>query len=129
MDYRLGIDALGFRGLCAALAWIGVLVSANPAFSFCVRNDTGFSIAIEATGQSANFSHRLANNKKICCEPKDEACAIGKAKVTLSISAFDGEATCDVAVSPKGQVNVTGKSGSLKCKANKAGSTMDWASG
>jgi len=71
----------------------------------------------------------LANNKKVCCQPKDQACAIGEGKVKLSITSQEGETTCQVAVSPKGNVNVTGKPSSMKCKANKAGSTMDWASG
>lgn len=113
----------------AALAFVGILAITNPAMSFCVRNDTGTVIVIEAIDQTANFTRELANNKKICCQPKDEACAIGKDKVNLSISTGEGGASCDVAVSPKGNVNVTGKPDRIKCKANKAGSTMDWASG
>ncbi len=125
MDHCL----LSARWKSAALAFVGILAITNPAMSFCVRNDTGTAIMIDAIDQSANFSHELANNKKICCQPKDKACAIGKDKVNLSISTGEDGASCDVAVTPKGNVNVTGKPGRIKCKANKAGSTMDWASG
>ncbi len=110
-------------------ACMSSLIAVTPAESFCVRNDTGGSILIEAIEESANFSRELANNKKACCQPKDQACGIGEGKVKLSISSQKGDATCQVAVSAKGNVNVTGKPNSLKCKSNKAGSTMDWASG
>ncbi len=107
----------------------GFLGGVTPAQGFCVRNDTGASISIEAADGTAVFSRELANNKKACCQPKDKACAIGKEKVRLTISSPEGDASCSIAVDPKGNVNVTGKPDRLKCKANKAGSTMDWASG
>ena len=106
-----------------------ILSSAQPAMSFCVRNDTGAQIRIEAIDGTANFSTELDNNKKTCCQPKDQNCAIGKADVKLSITAAEGDAACAISVDPKGNINVTGKAGALRCKANKAGSTMDWASG
>ena len=112
--------------LTAAMSSFAIV---TPAESFCVRNDTGASIMIEAVQGSANFSRELANNNKACCRPEDEACAISGEKVKLMISSPEGEATCEVAVTAKGNVNVTGKSSQIKCKANKAGSTMDWASG
>lgn len=84
---------------------------------------------IEATDGTAAFSRELANNKKTCCQPKDKACAIGKDKVKLTISVSGGDTSCRVTVDPKGNINVTGKPDLIKCKANKAGSTMDWASG
>ncbi len=105
--------------------WFGV----QPANAFCVRNDTGAPIRVEAEGGTAAFAVEIANNKKTCCSPKDEQCAIGKADVQLSIGATEGDATCAITVDPKGNINVTGKQTALKCKANKAGSTMDWASG
>ncbi len=111
------------------LALISLITAVGSAESFCVRNDTGTAIMIEAIDDSATFSHELANNKKVCCPPKDQACALGKDKVSLTISTAKGEASCDIAVEPKGNVNVTGKPDQIKCKANKAGSTMDWASG
>lgn len=115
--------AAGLTGLATVILLI------TPASAFCVRNDTGTTILIEATDDSAVFSQELANNKKVCCQPKDQACAIGKGKVKLSISSGNDAASCYVAVSPKGNVNVTGKPDKIKCKANKPGSTMDWASG
>jgi hypothetical protein len=101
----------------------------QSAHGFCVRNDTGAPISVEAVDGTASFFVELANNKKACCSPRDDACAIGKADIKLKIGASETEASCDVTVSPKGNVNVTGKQNALKCKANKAGSTMDWASG
>lgn len=109
----------------AATFWL----SAQPAFAFCVRNDTGAPIRIEAIDSTANFTMELDNNKKTCCQPNDQSCAIGKADVQLSITTPRGDATCAVSVGPKGNINVTGNANALKCKANKAGSTMDWASG
>ncbi|MGI9450875.1 MAG: hypothetical protein ACR2QH_09625 [Geminicoccaceae bacterium] len=106
-----------------------IVAIVTPAESFCVRNDTGTSIMIEAIQGSANFSRELVNNKKVCCQPKDETCAISGDKVKLMISSQEGKATCEIAVTAKGNVNVTGKPSQIKCKANKAGSTMDWASG
>lgn len=114
----------------AALAlMIAIGAGVEPAYGFCVRNDTGAPIIIEAVDGTASFAVELANNKKACCSPKNEACAIGKADVKLAIGASEGDASCDVTVSAKGNVNVTGKQDALKCKANKAGSTMDWAPG
>ena len=107
------------RLVFALMAAMGPFAVVTSAEGFCVRNDTGASIVIEAKDGSANFSHELINNKKVCCEPKDEACAIGAEKVKLSISSEDGEATCQVTVSAKGNVNVTGKPDEIKCKANK----------
>ncbi|MEM8949012.1 MAG: hypothetical protein AAGA21_21635 [Pseudomonadota bacterium] len=111
--------------LLTALSWL----PSQPAGAFCVRNDTGAAIRVEADGETAVFSAEIDNNKKACCSPKDEACAIGKADIELSIGATEGDARCSVSVNPKGNVNVTGKQNALKCKANKAGSTKDWASG
>ena len=113
-------------GLAVSMSVIAVV---TPAQSFCVRNDTGTSIMIEAIDGSAAFNRELANNEKTCCQPKDQACAIGKDKVKLTISTPNNDAACSVTVSPKGNVNVTGKPDQIKCKANKTGSTMDWASG
>ena len=118
--------------LARATAFALVMISGTSipsAHAFCVRNDTGAPISIEAVDGTASFSVELANNKKACCSPKDDACSIGKADIKLDIGATQGDAHCDVTVSPKGNVNVTGKQTALKCKANKAGSTMDWASG
>ncbi len=109
-----------------ALAWG---MSIGPAHAFCIRNDTGAPIRVEAIDGTARFGLELPNNKRACCSPKDEACAIGEADVTLGIKALESDAYCEVSVTPKGNVNVTGRQDSLKCKANKAGSTMDWASG
>lgn len=109
----------------ACLCWPGV----QPAQAFCVRNDTGAPIQVEAEDGTAAFTAEIANNAKRCCSPKDESCAIGKADVKLSISASEGDGACALMVDPKGNINVTGKQNALKCKANKAGSTMDWASG
>lgn len=117
------------RWALGVMASIGVFAMINPAMSFCVRNDTGTVITIEAIDDSASFNRELANNKKACCQPKDKTCAIGKDKVKLSISTPEDAAMCSVTVDPKGNVNVTGKPDRIKCKANKAGSTMDWASG
>ena len=114
---------IGLTGL------MSLILPITPAQAFCVRNDTGAPIMIEATEDSAVFSLELDNNKKACCQPKDEACAIGNDKVKLSISSSDSAASCSITVSPKGNVNVTGKPDRMKCKANKPGSTMDWASG
>ncbi len=111
--------------IMAAAGWLGV----QPANAFCVRNDTGAPIRVEATSGTAAFAAEIANNTKTCCNPKDEDCAIGKADVQLSIEAMKGDAACTVTVDPKGNINVTGRQDALKCKANKAGSTMDWASG
>lgn len=115
------------QGLVLVLA--AVTMAAVPAAAFCIRNDTGATIQVQATDDSAVFQTEIANNKKSCCSPKDETCGITKKKVQLSISSPGGEATCEVAVGAKGNVNVTGSPDQLKCKANKAGSTMDWASG
>ncbi len=101
----------------------------EPAEAFCVRNDTGGPIQVEAVDGTAAFTVAIDNNKKACCSPKKAACAVGKASVKLSITGADSDANCDVTVDPKGNVNVTGKPDALKCKANKAGSTMDWAPG
>lgn len=101
----------------------------EPAYGFCVRNDTGAPINVEAVDGTASFAVELANNKRVCCSPKNAACAIGKADVKLVIGTSESETSCDVIVSAKGNVNVTGKQDALKCKANKAGSTMDWAPG
>ena len=120
------------RQLSRATAFTLVMISGASipsAYGFCVRNDTGAPITVEAVDGTASFAIELANNKKACCSPKDDACAIGKADVKLNIGATESETRCDVAVSPNGNVNVTGKQNALKCKANKAGSTMDWASG
>ncbi|MGI9437443.1 MAG: hypothetical protein ACR2Q4_21890 [Geminicoccaceae bacterium] len=111
------------------LSCIAALSLAEPVAAFCVRNDTGGPIIIQALDDSAAFSRELANNKKACCSPKDEGCAIDKSGVKLSISSPGDKEACSITVSPKGNVNVTGRSGELTCKANKAGSTMDWASG
>ncbi|MGI9508221.1 MAG: hypothetical protein ACR2QJ_02595 [Geminicoccaceae bacterium] len=114
-------------GWVAAVAVLGL--SLQPASAFCVRNDTGAPIRIEALDDSAAFATEVGNNKKACCSPKDESCAIGGADIKLSIHGSSGDAACEVTVDPKGNVNVTGDRNTLKCKANKAGSTMDWASG
>ena len=116
----------GLAGL--VLVMVGWLTAA-PAEAFCVRNDTGAPLQVEAVDGTTVFKATVDNNKKACCSPKDAACALTKAEVMLSITASEGDAACDVSVDPKGNVNVTGKPDSLKCKANKAGSTMDWASG
>ena len=124
----------GFLGpvhLCAT-AILGLslsLVVHGPAAAFCIRNDIGAPIQVEAKDGMASYSVEIDNNKKACCPPKDAACAISDEKVTLSITVEGGDGTCDVNVDPKGNVNVTGNPTRLKCKANKAGSTMDWASG
>lgn len=109
----------------AAALWLNV----QPAFAFCIRNDTGAPIRAEALDGTATFAAEIDNNKKTCCSPKDESCAIGDAAIKLLVSASEGDATCEVTVDPKGNINVTGDHDALKCKANKAGSTMDWASG
>lgn len=112
--------------ITVALVWgLGV----STAHAFCVRNDTGAPIHVEAIDGTARFAMELPNNKQACCSPKDEACAISKADVKLTINALESKAHCDVTVSPRGNVNVTGRQDALRCKANKAGSTMDWASG
>lgn len=111
--------------ILAAAGWLSI----QPASAFCVRNDTGAPIRVEAEGGTAAFAVEIANNKKTCCSPKDQKCAIGKDDVQLSIGATEGDATCAITVDPKGSINVTGKQNAVKCKANKAGSTMDWASG
>jgi len=111
------------------LIMIGCAMTATPADAFCVRNDTGSPVVVAALEGTAIFQTKLANNKKACCEPKDEACGIGKDKVRLSISSEGEGAHCKVEVSPRGNVNVTGRIDQLRCKANKAGSTMDWAPG
>lgn len=122
-----------FAGQCSGVAAFALVVMCtagmNAAFGFCVRNDTGAPISVEAVDRTASFDVKLANNKKACCSPKDDACAIGKTDVKLKIGASESDARCDVTVSAKGNVNVTGRQNALKCKANKAGSTMDWASG
>jgi hypothetical protein len=105
------------------------LLSTNPAAAFCVRNDIGAPIQVEALDGTATFATELANNKKTCCQPKDTACAIEGKKVKLSITSMEGDSACTLDVDAKGNVNVTGKPDAMKCKANKAGSTMDWASG
>jgi hypothetical protein len=125
----IGRDLLQSMAPGFVLVFASVLMTTAPAAAFCIRNDTGATIQVEATDDSAVFQTEIANNKKSCCSPKDEACGITKKKVQLSISSPNGEATCEVAVSAKGNVNVTGNPKQLKCKANKAGSTMDWASG
>jgi hypothetical protein len=124
----IGLGGRQFWGITLTSA---IMCGANieAAYGFCVRNDTGAPISVEAVDGTASFALELANNKKACCSPKDKACAIGKADVKLVIGASKTEASCDVTVSPKGNVNVTGGQNALKCKANKAGSTMDWASG
>lgn len=109
----------------AATGWLSI----QPANAFCVRNDTGAPIRVDALEGTAAFTVEVANNTKACCSIKDQNCAIGKADVQLSIGATQGDDTCTVSVHPKGNINVTGKQNALKCKANKAGSTMDWASG
>lgn len=109
----------------AAAFWL----NAEPALAFCVRNDTGSPIRVEALKSTASFATEIANNKKACCQPKDERCAIGDVDVQLSITASEGDGSCALSVQPKGNINVTGKQNALKCKANKAGSTMDWAPG
>jgi|GEM_PF-2720251 len=123
------LTGLGQKGgiwlALAAVCWLGV----QPAHAFCVRNDTGAPIHVEALDETAAFTVDIANNKKACCSPKNQACSLGKADVKLSITALEGDATCDIKVDPKGNINVTGKQNALKCKANKAGSTMDWAPG
>jgi len=125
MDFpRIGLNA-GFAPILAVACWLSV----QPALAFCVRNDSGAPIRIEAIEGSARFSAEIDNNKKSCCRPDDRNCAIGKAGVKLTINAVGGDAACAVTVDPKGNVNVTGNANALKCKANKAGSTMDWASG
>lgn len=111
------------------LVAVGGAMAASSADAFCVRNDTGSPITVEALEGTATFRSQLANNKKACCKPNDVSCGIGKGKVRLSISSEGEDAHCTVEVSPKGNVNVTGKSNQLRCKANKAGSTMDWVSG
>lgn len=122
----------GFLGLWT---WLGVALLAisalfiQPAAAFCVRNDTGEPVKVEAIEDSAVFNVEIANNQKACCDPKDAACGISQDKVQLSISSSGSKAMCSVAVGPKGNINVTGRPDQLKCKANKAGSTMDWASG
>jgi len=117
---------------CGAAAFVlysvSVIVS-EPAAAFCVRNDIGAPIQVQALDGTANFTVEIENNKKACCKPKDAACGIGEENVKLSITAGDEDAVCDVSVDPKGNVNVTGKPTGLKCKSNKAGSTMDWAPG
>ncbi|MEM7041962.1 MAG: hypothetical protein AAF543_04035 [Pseudomonadota bacterium] len=110
------------------IALVAACVLAQPASAFCVRNDTGSAINVRADEGTAAFDVDIDNNKKACCSPKDENCAIGKADVQLSITAPEG-GSCTITVDPKGNINVTGKPHALKCKANKAGSTMDWASG
>ena len=117
-------------GLGLAIAFAMALwLNAGAALAFCVRNDTGASIRVEAQNGTAAFAADIANNKKACCRPKDESCAIGDGEVQLSITASEGVGSCALSVDPKGNINVTGKQNALKCKANKAGSTMDWASG
>ena len=109
----------------AAAFWLNI----QPTLAFCIRNDTGGPIHVEALDGTATFAVEVDNNKKSCCSPKDESCAIGDADIKLSVGASKGDATCEVMVDPKGNINVTGDHDALKCKANKAGSTMDWASG
>ena len=116
----------GFAGLALVMAsWL----TAEPAEAFCVRNDTGGPIQVEAVDGTAAFRITIDNNKKACCPPKKAACAVDETSVKLSITGAVSDANCDVTVDPKGNVNVTGKPEALKCKANKAGSTMDWAPG
>ena len=114
------------RHLVFAVAAVCLL--AEPASAFCVRNDTGAPISVRAEEGTAAFDVDIANNEKTCCSPKDQGCAIGENDVQLSISTPEG-GSCALTVDPKGNINVTGKPDALKCKANKAGSTMDWASG
>lgn len=126
----MGRFFVSWRMSLASLALVTVIwLAAGPAEAFCVRNDTGAPIQVEAVEGTAAFTATISNNKKTCCSPKDAACALTKADVLLSITGSDSDASCDVAVDPKGNVNVTGKPDALKCKANKAGSTMDWAPG
>lgn len=110
------------------VASVVFLSSFNPALAFCVRNDTGAPIRVEAGDGTATFRADIANNEKACCRPADERCKIGQANVSLSINTSEGNASCNVTVVPKGNVNITGNRNALKCKANKPGSTMDWAS-
>lgn len=123
------LAAVGRKGAAAFILSAALCMDVQPVLAFCVRNDTGASIRVEALDGTAEFAVDIGNNKKSCCQPKNEDCAIGKADVQLSIKASKGEAACDVTVDPKGNINVTGDQNTLKCKANKAGSTMDWASG
>jgi hypothetical protein len=125
----VGFNEFG-SGLAACMTGLAIaLAMIQPAAAFCVRNDTGSPIMIEAVDGTAVFNQALANNKKVCCSPKDAACEIDGTKIKLSISSPDGASACSVAVTAKGHVNVTGRPDQLTCKANKAGSTMDWASG
>lgn len=124
-----GLARLGRTGGAALTLASAFLLNVQPALAFCVRNDTGAPIRVEALDGTADFAVEVPNNKKSCCSPKDESCAIGEADVELSIGASEGDATCAITVDPKGNINVTGKQSALKCKANKAGSTMDWAPG
>lgn len=117
---------LAFATIAAAML---LVIDVTPAVAFCVRNDIGSPIQVEALDDTASFRVAVANNEKACCEPKDEACAIGDDKVRLSITTDEGKASCRVNVGARGNVNITGSPDALKCKANKAGSTMDWASG
>lgn len=119
------IEARGL--LIGALA--GLVVGIGPASAFCIRNDTGAPIKVDTTNQGLNVTLELANNKKACCDHKEDRCTLGNDKIDLSISSSAGEASCSVTVPASGNVNVTGRPDKLKCKALKAGSTMDWASG
>lgn len=127
MDSEAKNLVFGFRFF--SLVSIVEVMAASSANAFCVRNDTGSPIFVEALDGTEVFQTELANNKKACCEPKDQACGIGKGKVRLSISSEEEQAHCTVEVNPKGNVNVTGQKDQLKCKANKANSTMDWSYG
>ena len=75
------LKLFGIAMVRSIMALVAVSAFLQPAYAFCVRNDTGAPIFIEAVEKSAVFNQELANNKKACCSPKDEACAIGKAKV------------------------------------------------
>ncbi|MGI9500559.1 MAG: hypothetical protein ACR2P3_11000 [Geminicoccaceae bacterium] len=125
----MGLASIARVAVAAPVLVTALWLNVQPALAFCVRNDTGVPIRVEALDGTADFLVDITNNKKACCRPKDENCAIGKADVRLSITASESDAACAVTVDPKGNINVTGNQSALKCKANKAGSTMDWASG
>lgn len=132
-DTPEGGTAVRNRIISPGLLTAGILMSLalemTPVQAFCIRNDTGAPIRIDATNEGIEFGLELDNNKKACCDHKKKDCVLDNDKIDLSISSSAGEASCSVTVPASGNVNVTGQPDSLKCKAVKAGSTMDWASG
>ena len=114
LGIRLNVDVTAI-GLFFCIAML------SPAAAFCVNNDSGRAIKIDATTKGLPFNQEIANNTKVCCDFEASDCTLGYEVVDLFISSTTGVPYCSVTVSAKGHVDVTELADRITCHTRGAG--------